>query len=196
MHVDWMVELGADDPVLDFPWASPNDAGSTVRYYDLKADPAMIDHLLEAQSSPELRKFLLRVNAPGFPLQSAKCDHWFTNEISEEEEIFGACKFGSYVDILFTKGEKQLSFADHEEFAAQLTSLLKRGPEMPAQVELMVRRCFYLDPSNATSSPASGFYITVYVSGFGETEVQSRQQWSIALTLLQHGLVQSAKAIS
>ena len=114
MYVDWSVELGADDPVLDFPWVVgeesrgeetrgekaiqeeiasetplPGKAG-TLRYYDLRADPSLVDHLPEAQSSSELRKFLLRMNAAGFPLQSAKCDHWFTREISEEEEIFGA----------------------------------------------------------------------------------------------------------
>ena len=35
MYVDWAVELGADDPVLDFPWASQDG----LRYYDLKSDP-------------------------------------------------------------------------------------------------------------------------------------------------------------
>ena len=179
MYVDWAVELGADDPVLDFPWASQDG----LRYYDLKSDPSLIDDLPEAQSSGELRKFLLRVNAVGFPLQTAKCDHWFTREISEEEEIFGAAaKYGSYVDLLFVDSQKQLSFGDHEEFAAKLCDLLKSAPEMPASAELMVRRCFY-------AGSGDGYYFTLYVSGFGETEAQARQQWSIALTLVQHGLV-------
>jgi hypothetical protein len=223
MYVDWSVELGADDPVLDLPWSGEvSSAGydSTLRYYDLKADPGLIDHLPEAQSSSELRKFLLRVNAAGFPLQSAKCDHWFTEEISEEEEIFGApCKYGSYVDLLFTSAEKQLSFADHEEFAAKLCALLKGAPEIKASAEVMVRRCFYTvgaasanvakdvqedfqkDAAGDTAGnagsreePSSGYYFTVYVSGFGETEAQSRKQWSIALTLVQHALVQSCKS--
>ncbi len=252
MYVDWSVELGADDPVLDFPWigeasssdktgsgntasdhagfdavghddAGPDEvvreqAGSAhtpLRYYDLKADPSLIDQLQEARSSSELRKFLLRMNAAGFPLQSAKCDHWFTREISEEEEIFAApCKCGSYVDLLFTTAERQLSFVGHEEFAAKLCDLLKSAPEMPASAEVMVRRCFYAATESSTDterdvgngedqaagdtnqnadSPTTGFYFTVYVSGFGETEAQARQQWSIALTLVQHALVQSSK---
>jgi len=177
MVVDWSVELGADDPVLDFPWAAEDG----IRYYDLKAAPGLIDQLPEAQTSSELKKFLLRVNAAGFPLQSAKCDHWFTREISEEEEIFGAaCKYGSYVDLLFVDSKKQLSFEDHEEFAEKLSGLLKVSPEMPASAEVIVRRCFYTESGE-------GFYFTLYVSGFGETEVQARQQWSIALTLVQHG---------
>jgi hypothetical protein len=216
MYVDWSVELGADDPVLDFPWVLgeesrgeetrgekaihyeiasetplPGKAG-TLRYYDLRADPSLVDHLPEAQSSSELRKFLLRMNAAGFPLQSAKCDHWFTREISEEEEIFGApCKFASYVDLLFTAEESQLSFADHEDYAARLCDLLKGAPEMPASAEIMVRRCFY-----ANHPDHDGYYLTVYVSGFGETEAQSRQRWSIALTLVQHALVQSVKSLN
>ena len=209
MYVDWSVELGADDPVLDFPWSCPEDTrqevigpgaasdtpssgkGSNLRYYDLRADPSLIDHLPEAQSSSELRKFLLRVNAAGFPLQSAKSDHWFTQEISQEEEIFGApCKFASYADLLFTTAERQLSFADHEDYAAKLCDLLKSTPEMLASAEITVRRCFYADHPDQ-----DGYYFTVYVSGFGETEAQSRQRWSIALTLVQHALVQSAKSL-
>jgi len=225
MYVDWSVELGADDPVLDFPWGSgekscaeencadesrveepgpeeiapesasempsPEKAG-TLRYYDLKADPNLVRHLPEAQSSSELRKFLLRINAAGFPLRSAKCDHWFTQEISEEEEIFGApCKFASYVDLLFTAPERQLAFADHEDYAAGLCHLLKGAPEMPASAEIMVRRCLYADHPDH-----DGYYFTVYVSGFGETEPQARQRWSIALTLVQHALVQSVKALN
>jgi hypothetical protein len=181
MVVDWSVELGAEDPVLDFPWT----AEDRIQFYDLKADPGLIDQLPEAQTSSELKKFLLRMNADGFPLQTAKCDHWFTQQISEEEEIFGAAfKYGSYVDLLFVESEKQLSFADHEEFASKLCDLLKGAPEIPASVELIVRRCFYAESGE-------GFYFTLYVSGFGETEAQSRQQWSIALTLVQHGLVAS-----
>ncbi len=227
MYVDWSVELGTDDPVLDFPWGrgekacaeenygeesrgeepgpediapesvsgmpspSPGKAG-TLRYYDLRADPSLIRHLPEAQSSSELRKFLLRMNAAGFPLQSAKCDHWFTQEISEEEEIFGApCKFASYVDLLFTAAERQFAFSDHEDYAARLCHLLKGAPEMPASAEIMVRRCFYADHPDH-----EGYYFTVYVSGFGETETQSRQRWSIALALVQHALVQSVKALN
>lgn len=210
MHVDWSVELGADDPVLDFPWSCPEDTGqeeiapgaasdmpspgkaAKPRYYDLRADPSLVDHLPEAQSSNELRKFLLRMNAAGFPLQSAKSDHWFTQEISEEEEIFGApCKFSSYVDLLFTAAERQLSFADHEDYAAKLCDLLKSTPDMPASAEIIVRRCFY-----ANRTDQDGYYFTVYVAGYGETEAQSRQRWSIALTLVQHALVQSVKSLN
>ncbi len=220
MYVDWSVELGADDPVLDFPWflsqesrgekslgeetsqqeIAPESASEMhslgkagrLRYYDLRADPTLVDHLPEAQSSSELRKFLLRMNAAGFQLQSAKCDHWFSQEISEEEKIFGApCKFASYVDLLFTAEERQLSFADHEDYAAKLCDLLKAAPEVPASAEIMVRRCFY-----ANHPDHDGYYFTVYVSGFGETEAQSRQRWSIALTLVQHALVQSAKSLN
>src|ERR1700760_3359052 len=112
MYVDWSVELGAGGPVRAFPWSRPEETSKgeiapesasempssgiadALCYYDLKADPSLVDQLPEARSSGELREFLLRVNAGGFPLQSAKCDHWFTQEISAEEEIFAApCKF-------------------------------------------------------------------------------------------------------
>ena len=80
MYVDWSVELGAEDPVLAFPWSRPEETSKgeiapesasempssgiadALCYYDLKADPSLVDQLPEARSSGELRKFLLPVD--------------------------------------------------------------------------------------------------------------------------------------
>jgi hypothetical protein len=40
----------------------------------------------------------------------------------------------------------------------------------------------------------SGFYVTAYVSGFGDAEHEARGRWEVALTLLQHALVQLARS--
>lgn len=37
---------------------------------------------------------------------------------------------------------------------------------------------------------STGFYFTAYVSGFGDDQRASQQQWSIAISLFQHALVQ------
>src|ERR1700682_2292682 len=99
MQADYSVELGADDPVLEFPWSSDDTA---VCYYDLKGHPDLISNIPEVRDNPDLGKFLSRINAANFPLLTAKCDTWFSPEISAAEEIFGAaCKFSSYVDLVF-----------------------------------------------------------------------------------------------
>jgi hypothetical protein len=207
MQADYSVELGADDPVLEFPWP-PDDAG--VRYYDLKRHPDLVNNIPEARDNPDLGKFLSRINAANFPLQTAKCDTWFSHEISAEEEIFGAtCKFSSYVDLLFVADKSRTSFAQHESLAKKLCNLLQHVPEMAAAVELIIRRCVYrqagpleqentlkfeIDTENATASLTSnansGFYITAYVCGFAASEEDANKHWRIALNLLQYALVQ------
>jgi hypothetical protein len=187
MQADYSVELGREDPALELPWQSED---GTSRYYDLKHHPESLAQIPEGSSYPELKAFLVRINAAGFPLQTAKCDAWASREISPEEEIFGAAvKFVSYVDLVFAADEPRLSLDDHEALAKSLCGLLQRAPEMSASVELVIRRCYYHPDRNPTRS-ADGFCITAYVSGFGEGEAEARQRWGIALTLLQHALVQ------
>jgi hypothetical protein len=197
MHADYSVELGREDPALELPWSS-NDGAS--RYYDLKRHPDLVLQIPEAVNSPELSAFLTRINAAGFPLQTAKCDTRPSREITPEEEIFGAAqKFVSYVDLVFAAPgfeglgfegvNPRLSLDAHEALAKSLCGLLQRAPEIAASFELVIRRCYY-HPEDNPSESSSGFCITTYVSGFGEDEAEARQRWSIALTLLQHALVQ------
>ncbi len=189
MQADYSVELGREDPALELPWSSEDGAS---RYYDLKRHPDLVLLVSEAGNCPELSAFLVRVNAAGFPLQTAKCDIWYSQEISAEEEIFGAAgKFASYVDLVFAADELRLSFEEHEALAKGLCVLLQRAPEMGAAIEFVIRRCYYYQEDNPGES-TSGFNITTYVSGFGDSEPEARQRWSIALKLVQHALVQAA----
>ncbi len=133
------------------------------------------------------------MNASGFPLQTAKCDIWYSREISAEEEIFGAaCKLVSYVDLVFTADEARSSLERHEDLAQGLCQLLQRAPEIAATVALVIRRCYYHGNENDSNESTSGFCLTAYVSGFDNEQSDARQRWAIALTLLQHALVQVA----
>jgi hypothetical protein len=190
MQADHLVELGREDPALELPWRSED---GTSQYYDLKRHPELIAQIPEAANSSELSAFLTRVNAAGFPLQTAKCDTWYSKEISPEEEVFGAAgKFVSYVDLIFAAEAARFVLEEHESLVKSLCRLLQRAPEMRAAVELIIRRCYYHPDGNLEKS-AGGFYITAYVSGFADSEPEARQHWSIALTLLQHALVQVAR---
>jgi hypothetical protein len=194
MHVDSSVELGHDDPALEVPWASEQ---KELRYYDVRNHPALIDQLPEVKGCPELREFLLRINSPAFPLQSAKSDLWTTNELSAEEEVFAAQqKFASYVDLIFAEGQARCSLEAHQELIRKLTGLLKRAPDMPAMIEFVLRRCYYHsspDASPREGEDYAGFCITAYASGYGDTPDEARQCWGIALKLLQHALVQATR---
>jgi len=189
MLVDYSVELGRDDSALELPWSSDDGA---VRYIDLKNHPELLREIPEAAAHPELAAFLGRINSPEFPLQTAKCDAWATQEILPEEEIFNAeYKFVSYVDLVFCDGAARLSFEQQEELATRLCKLLKHAPEIAASVEFVIRRCYFHAESNESEGDSTaGFYLTAYISAFGQNEAEARKQWIIALALVQNALVQ------
>jgi len=188
MDADFSIELGHDDPLLDFPWTDPS---GELAYLDLKRHPELLSKLAETRKFPELAEFLRSINSPRSPFESAKCDAWTTNELSAEEEIFAAAhKFSSYVDLVYSNVEQRQSFDFHEGFARELTNLLRRAPEMRASAEISVRRCFFGQRGEARE----GFYFTLYVNGFGEDEEFARKNWEIGLKLVGNAILQLSAA--
>ncbi len=184
MDAEFSVELGRDDPVLDFPWTDP--AGQRV-YRDLGKHPELLAGVSEANQHPELAEFLRIVNSARSPFVTAKCDVWTTEELTVEEEIFGASyKFASYVDVVFCDSSNRFSFPFHEQFAKHLVALLQRAPEIASSVEVCLRRCFFLE------EPAlgEGLYFTLYVNGYGKDETQARKNWAIGMKVLANAVVQ------
>lgn len=186
MHADWTVELGSDDPVLELPWSDPD---GRVRYFDLKRRPELLLEVPEAFENRALGEFLGAVNSPVSMLESAKCDMWLTDELNEEEQIFGAAwKFVSYVDLLFTSRPQQQDFEQHESFAGDVCALLDRAPEVSAAAEFIVRRCVFHQESR------EGFYFTFYLSGYGDDEEDARKRWTIGMSLVQNAILQLSAA--
>lgn len=190
MDADFAVELGADDDALEFPWTSPDGAQ---HYYDLKRQPDLLLYVNEAADFPELGSFLSAVNGKRSAFLTAKCDTWSDRELTEAEEIYGAStKFGSYVDLLFEgegaeAADLRFSFEAHERLARRLCELLGLVPEIPATAEFIVRRCYY---HLADEPVRPGFYVTVYLYGYGDDESEARKRWGIALALVQNAILQ------
>ncbi len=189
MNADFSIELGADDPVLDFPWTDP--AGK-VAYVDLKRHPELIAHIVEARAFPELEEFLRTLNSPRSMVETAKCDAWTTTELSAEEDVYRAShKFASYVDIVFSDIDVHLSSSEQcldiqERFARKLVELLRRAPEIPSALEVCVRRCYFAEDGGIRE----GCYCTLYVSGYGNDEAGARQNWGVGLKLVGNAVVQ------
>ena len=187
MQADFAVELASDDPQLEMPWHGPEGAP---RYYDIKRNPELLLMIEEAANNRDLGEFLAAMNSPITIFETAKCDAWLTDELSEEEEVFGATwKFGSYVDLIF-EGEARYDFPRHETFAATASKLLGRAPEISAAAEFVVRRCYF----HVGEEPREGFYFTFYLYGYGDDEDQARQRWAIALKVVQNALIQLSAA--
>lgn len=196
MQIDFSVELGADDPVLEIPWKS-NDG--TLYYIGLKSEPERINELAELAAFPELKPLLLNLNQRETPLLTAKCDAWFSRDLLPEEDIFNAeCKLVCYVDLVFARDESRCSFSRHEKYAKDVCAALKAYPEHEAFAELIIRRCYYKlrqfeAEGCSDSKPGEAcFCFTLYVAGFGKDEAEARRRWAMALQLLQRVILQSA----
>ena len=100
MDADFSIELGREDPLLDFPW---NDPAGKLVYVDLKRCPQLIAQIEEAATFPELGVFLQALNSARSMVETAKCDGWETTDLIVEEEIYQAShKCASYVDVVFS----------------------------------------------------------------------------------------------
>ena len=184
MDADFSIELGREDPVLDFPWKDPT--GKLV-YVDVKRCPELIASIEEAEKFPELGEFLRVMNSPRSMVETAKCDAWATTELSAEEDVYNAShKFASYVDVVFSEIDARLSFSAHEQFARKLVELLRRVPDTPSATEVCVRRCYFGEDSGIRE----GFYCTLNVSGYGNDDASARQSWGVGLKLMGNAIVQ------
>lgn len=200
MEADYSVELAADDPALEFPWSDPE---GRCAYVDLKANPERVNEIPEAVAYSELAQFLVAMNSQTSIFETAKCDVWMSDEIEEVEKIFGAThKTCSYVDLVLRNSVESQRMADtgnledalelrqdfefHENLARGFAKLLSATPDIPASAELIVRRCYFSD----VVGDDSGFYFTLYASGYGDSPEESRQRWGAALELLKNGLLQ------
>ena len=179
MDADWSVELGADDPALEFPWSSPDGSH---RYIDLLAHPEKLPEIPEASRYPLLAEFLLALNAPSSLWLTAKCDVWFEDELGEAEEIYDArLKMCSYADLISRDSNARFSFEWHEQSVKTVSRQLSDSDEQPIACEFIVRRGWYHTASPASDELTRGFYVTAYVFGYGSDEAEARTRWAQGL---------------
>ena len=184
MDADFSIELGREDPVLDFPWKDP--AGK-LAYVDVKRHPELMASIEEAEAFPELGEFLRIMNSARSMVETAKCDAWPTTELSAEEDVYDAShKCASYVDVVFSEIDVRFSLSLHEQFARKLVELLRRVPDTPSAAEVCVRRCYF----GGDGDVHEGFYCTLYVSGYGNDKASARQNWGVGLKLMANAIVQ------
>jgi len=184
MDADFSIELGREDPVLDFPWTDP---ASKLAYVDVKRCPELMASIEEAEEFPELGEFLRVMNSARSMVETAKCDAWATTELSLEEDVYDAShKFASYVDVVFSEIDMRQSFVLHEQFARKLVELLRRVPDTPSAAEVCVRRCYFGEDSGVRD----GFYCTLNVSGYGNNDANARQNWGVGLKLIRNAILQ------
>ena len=188
MDADWSVELGADDPTLDFPWSAPDDSQ---HFVDLSQRIAAVTSLPEVSQYPEMAEILIALNGELSPWLTAKCDVWIDDEMGEAEQVYDAeLKVCSYIDLVRRTESERFSFEQHEKWVKSAALALQTA-EMDDLIayEFIVRRCWYHSESRRDDESEPGFYITLYVSGYGYDEPVARAMWAKGLTLVSGILV-------
>lgn len=180
MDADWSVELGADDPALEFPWTSPD---GTEGYVDLPARLNGLYEVMEAAANHELAEFLRTVNGKSSQWLTAKCDVWTDNELGEAEAVYDATlKFACYVDLIAREHPARFSFARHEAWVKSVARKLDNEGAESIACELVVRRCWFHPEGTADPEQTdAGFYVTFYLFGYGHDEAEARAPWAEGL---------------
>lgn len=189
MQSDFYIELDEGDDRLEIPWADPDNPAN--RFYDLKADPGQLDQISEARGNLPLRRFLAAVNAPETLFATAKCDTWKTDEFSVDERAAFAraqTKCASYVDVVFSREELNFHREHYEQLARRLLPLLMAAPAT-ARAELCVRRCYF------RAAESWGFYLTVFLYGYGRDDDSARTEWAAGLLALESAFLRLSAAL-
>lgn len=181
MRVDIGQETDPGDPVLELPWADPDNPANA--YIDVKHRPEAVMELAECRRFPALGTFLIRVNSAAMPFRTAKCDAWATNEIDLEERIAHGLphKVGSYVDLIIDRADLNAHAEPYQKLGALLAQILKDSTAH-AQIEIFVRRCLF------TLEDRSGYYATVFIHGYGANPQEAESEWNGVMTSLGEAL--------
>jgi hypothetical protein len=180
MDADWSVELGTDDPALEFPWSSSE---GPQRFIDLVQHPQSLDEIPEAALFPELGDALHTINVKSSPWLTAKCDVWIDEELGEAEAIYAANqKLCCYLDLIARDPAARFSFERHEAWVKAAARQLSTADEEAIACEFIVRRCWYHPDVVADAAQATpGFYVTLYLFGYGSGETEARARWAEGL---------------
>lgn len=189
MQTEFFVELGPEADRLEIPWASEEAPAN--RYYDLKRQPELLNRVAEAQGNCPLRHFLESLNRPASLFATAKCDTWTTSEFSTQERAaFPAAraKFASYVDPVFAPAPLNLHPQHYEQLGRRLAQQLAPQP-VPARAELCLRHCYY------HAQRVWGFYLTIFLYGYGTKPDDAQQHWATGLAALARALDRISKML-
>jgi len=165
MEADWDVEVGGGAPVIDALWAG---------FVDLRRHPERIAEITETEKFPALGPLLLKLNSPGSPVWTSKCDLWEPVDSGEPAEDNLPTALAIYVDLLPSAGAVFLHWQDAEAFCRRWVSQLAHIKMSACTVELVVRQ--------AQAGVSQGFGVTAYLSAQGHDRSGAAETLSRALS--------------
>ncbi len=165
MEADWEVEVGGGAPAIDALWPG---------FVDLRLSPERIGEIAEAAAFPALAALLLKLNSPGSPVWTAKCDLWEPDGADRGPEADGAAtELALYIDLLPRPGQVfshwQLAACFCQEWAARLAAV--EAPQ--CRSELIVRL--------VVAGAEEGYGVTAYLCAQGRDRPAAAAALSNAL---------------
>lgn len=154
MEADWEFEIAPDAPVIDAAWQG---------YVDLRSEPERVREISEASGLPELAAALLRLNAVGSSVRTAKCDVWEPGPIDADEfdatTDAAACALACYIDLLPADADwATLDLV--ADWCRGHCAYLRARAIRQCRVDLVIRRA-------ALASDQTGIGITAYIAACG-----------------------------
>lgn len=177
MEADWEFEIGGDAPVIDAAWDG---------YVDLRSHPNRVREIAETQQLPRLADTLVRLNAPGSPLATSKCDVWQPDVFDayeldarpEEAKQALAC----YVDLLPRSGQEWAVPERVADCCRAWTARLQAVSLSSCRADFIVRRAWI-------TSTRESFGVTAYLTACGDTAASAHAALTAALIALADAIV-------
>jgi hypothetical protein len=193
VEADDSLELGPPAPALELPW---NDPTGRSHYVELRGEAGAternLDQIAEVRQFPALRRFLLDVNSPPSPWQTAKCDVW-TGQAEPAENLYNAgFTHGSYIDLVLAEQASSWrgSLEVHQRLAKQLARRLEANESIEAVAEIVVRRCYFHRDCSPEESDA-GYCLTLFLLCYGASPGEAAHCWDLTLEWTAQCLVKS-----
>jgi hypothetical protein len=197
MDADHSVELGPLAPALEIPWHDPE---GRLHYVELRSDPDLLDRnasldalrinvarIPEARQFPALARFLIAVNSPPSPWQTAKCDVW-PDEAEAAENLYGAAfEQSCYVDLVLASHVAALrpSLEVHQRLGQALAQLLDANAALQATADIVVRRCYFhhgfVHSGDEAEESDDGYCLTFFLSAYGSSAAEAAGCWERAM---------------
>ena len=188
MEADYSIELGPTAPALEIPWEDPE---GRLQYVMLRQEHGTVGRefaknevrrLPEARQFPALGRFLVELNSPPSPWQTAKCDVW-ASEADAAENLYNlGFEQSCYVDMVLAGQMRKLlpSLKAHHRLAREFARLLETDEAMAATAEIVVRRCYFHHSGKADQSD-EGYCLTLFLTAYGASPQEAAECWERAL---------------
>ncbi|MGA3125272.1 MAG: hypothetical protein ABSD13_01035 [Candidatus Korobacteraceae bacterium] len=188
MDADYSIELGPTAPALEIPWQDPEGRS---HYVNLRLEHGTVSREIacmdvaqipEARQFPALGRFLVKLNLPADPWQTAKCDVWL-NETNAVENLYNlGFEQSCYIDIVLAGNAAALrpSLEVHQRLAREFVRLLETNESLEATAEIVVRRCYFHHSCEADDSDA-GYCLTLFLFAYGASPPEAAECWEHTL---------------